>query len=418
MVKPGAREGGQLSMRSFFAGVPKPEPQCLQPETAAPKRPREPEGPVRKRLAKSCNNSTPTQRHATPIARTETSSKHPSSASESAEPSSGKASAVRAAIRDSLELRPSPLSSNTCSTPSSVGRPQGNKSVLSASSPASQPSSQAAEAAAAAAAAAASTENRELSYSFLRNKRDAKGKRENEPGYDKSTLMVQLKGSERFTPGQQQYWDIKKNYNDVVIFFKMGKFYELFEEDALIGHRELDLAFMGKDAPHVGFPEAALGKYAEKLVSVGYKVGVVEQMETPQQLEERNKLAGKGMKDKTVRRELCSVLTKGVAFHREDVATYLLAVYEDEASGRLGICFVDAASGKFALGQCMEDAAKNRLHTLLAQLRPTEIVVDEACISRTAFTMLRRSVPDGLFNKLAHRLGVRRTHAPGKRAGE
>eukprot|EP00966_Prymnesium_polylepis_P173406 4011192-Prymnesium_polylepis.1 len=45
-----------------------------------------------------------------------------------------------------------------------------------------------------------------------------------------------------------------------------------------------DLAFMGKGAPHVGFPEAALAKYAEKFVSLGYKVGVVEQMETPQQV--------------------------------------------------------------------------------------------------------------------------------------
>ena len=60
---------------------------------------------------------------------------------------------------------------------------------------------------------------------------------------------------------------------------QVGKFYELFEEDALTGHRELDLAFMGKGAPHVGFPEAVLGKYAEKLVSLGYKVGGVEQME-------------------------------------------------------------------------------------------------------------------------------------------
>ena len=62
------------------------------------------------------------------------------------------------------------------------------------------------------------------------------------------------------TPGQEQYWEIKKKYADVVIAFKMGKFYELFEEDALLGHRELDLAFMGKGAPHAGFPEAARAK--------------------------------------------------------------------------------------------------------------------------------------------------------------
>ena len=84
---------------------------------------------------------------------------------------------------------------------------------------------------------------------------------------------MKLSGSERFTPGQEQYWEIKKHHADCIIAFKMGKFYELFEEDALIGHRELDLAFMGKGAPHAGFPEAALPKYAQKLVELGYKVG-------------------------------------------------------------------------------------------------------------------------------------------------
>ena len=65
-------------------------------------------------------------------------------------------------------------------------------------------------------------------------------------------------------------------------------------------------------APHVGFPEAALPKYAEKLISLGYKVGVVEQMETPAELEERNKNRPKGQKKETaVRREMCEVRTPG-----------------------------------------------------------------------------------------------------------
>ena len=128
------------------------------------------------------------------------------------------------------------------------------------------------------------------------------------------------------TPGQEQYWEIKKHHADCIIAFKMGKFYELFEEDALIGHRELDLAFMGKGAPHAGFPEAALPKYAQKLVEKGYRVGVVEQMETPEQLQARNAKLPKGKKEKAVRRELCSVITKGTAFHRDDQATFLLAV--------------------------------------------------------------------------------------------
>ena len=61
-----------------------------------------------------------------------------------------------------------------------------------------------------------------MSYGFLRDKQDAQGRRPGEEGYDKSTLKVKLRGDERFTPAQQQYWDIKKNYADMIIFFKMG----------------------------------------------------------------------------------------------------------------------------------------------------------------------------------------------------
>jgi DNA mismatch repair protein MSH6 len=242
---------------------------------------------------------------------------------------------------------------------------------------------------------------KEVSFSFLRDRRDGKGKRPGDDGYDKTTLSIRLGAGEKFTPGQEQYWEIKKKYADVVIAFKMGKFYELFEEDALLGHRELDLAFMGKGAPHAGFPEAALPKYAQKLVELGYKVGIVEQMETPAELDARNKALPKGAKrDKAVRRELCSVITKGTAFHRDDQATFLLSVSEDVSTRTLGVCFVDAATGQLQLGQCVDDEHCNSLRTLLAQLRPDEVLVDEATVSRQVYTLLRRSVAEPLFNTL------------------
>ena len=114
---------------------------------------------------------------------------------------------------------------------------------------------------------------------------------------------------------------------------------------------------MGKDAPHCGFPEAALPKYAEKLVALGHKVGVVEQMETPAQLEERNKKrkeAGQRV-DKAVRREICSVLTQGTAPPQGAQAKYVLFVCEDLPSKTLGVCFVDVATGCVSLGQCPEE---------------------------------------------------------------
>ncbi len=307
----------------------------------------------------------------------------------------------RAGAYGSDEEDARPLASRKAAAP-----PKPKPSAAPAASPAVRPS----PSPPAAEKPPAPAEVKELSFSFLKDKRDANGRRPDEPGYDKTTIQVKLRGGEKFTPGQEQYWEIKKHHQDVVIAFKVGKFYELFEEDALIGHRELDLAFMGKGAPHTGFPEAVLPKYAQKLVELGYKVGIVEQMETPKELEERNragldahgnKYRPGAKKDKAVHRELCTIVTKGVAFHRDEKATYLLSVTEQLDSGLLGICFVDAATGHVHLGQCADDAGRSHLRTLLAQLRPEEVLVDESRVSKETYTLLRRSVPDGLFNTMA-----------------
>lgn len=74
-----------------------------------------------------------------------------------------------------------------------------------------------------------------------------------------------------------QFWKIKQHNNEKILFFKLGKFYEIFHTDALICHRELDLNWMSNAKKlHVGFPEKVLDKYLSILVSRGYKVAVVE----------------------------------------------------------------------------------------------------------------------------------------------
>ena len=106
-------------------------------------------------------------------------------------------------------------------------------------------------------------------------------------------------------------------------------------------------------------------------------------METPEQLKERNAKKPKGVKkEQAVRRELCSVITKGTAFHRDDQATYLLCVCEDVATRTLGVAFVDAATGHVHVGQTVDDEQSNGLRTLLAQLRPDEILVEASQVRR------------------------------------
>ena len=75
---------------------------------------------------------------------------------------------------------------------------------------------------------------RQVSFSFLRVKRDSKGRKVGDEGYDPTTISISLANGERLTPAMQQYWDIKRENADVLLFFKVGKFYEMFEEDALV----------------------------------------------------------------------------------------------------------------------------------------------------------------------------------------
>lgn len=77
-----------------------------------------------------------------------------------------------------------------------------------------------------------------------------------------------------------QYWYYKKDNYDKIMCFKLGKFYELYDYDALICHKLLDLHFFNNSTLHVGFPEKALLKNCEKLVSNGFKVALIEPTET------------------------------------------------------------------------------------------------------------------------------------------
>ena len=97
-----------------------------------------------------------------------------------------------------------------------------------------------------------------------------------DPLYDPTTLFIPKDNWAKFTPAMVQYWQIKQFNMDKVLFFKLGKFYEIFYDDAILCHRILDLNYMGNKKLHVGFPEKALDKYLAVLVNFGYKIAVIE----------------------------------------------------------------------------------------------------------------------------------------------
>jgi DNA mismatch repair protein MSH6 len=178
-----------------------------------------------------------------------------------------------------------------------------------------------------------------------------------DPNYDPTTLYIPKEEWKKFTPAIAQYWKIKQDNFEKVIFFKLGKFYEFMYEDAIIGNRELGIKFMGTKL-HAGFPEAALDKYAEIMVDKGYTVGIVEQIETPQefQIRKKNKSLMKEQWQKCQKRQMVKVLTKGTYCNHNTIGyqpRYLFSIYTGLKS--LNFTIVDITLGCIICGVFEKD---------------------------------------------------------------
>lgn len=166
-----------------------------------------------------------------------------------------------------------------------------------------------------------------------------------------------------FTPMMQQYIECKENYPDAIVFFRIGDFYEMFFEDAYIASRELEIALTGKDAgykervPMCGIPFHAYSGYAEKLISKGYKVAIIEQVEDPSQ--------AKGL----VKRDVVKIITPGTiteAGLNEKENNFLAAIYETDA--RYTLAYADVSTGQMYLTTIEdEEALANEILSLHAK---------------------------------------------------
>ncbi|XP_045796894.1 DNA mismatch repair protein MSH6 [Trifolium pratense] len=248
-------------------------------------------------------------------------------------------------------------------------------------------------------------------FRFLgKDRRDAKRRRPGDENYDSRTLYLPPDFVRGLSDGQRQWWDFKSKHMDKVLFFKMGKFYELFEMDAHVGAKELDLQYMKGEQPHCGFPEKNFSMNVEKLARKGYRVLVVEQTETPDQLELRRK--ENGSKDKVVRREICAVVSKGTITDGEFMSTnpeaaYLMALTEhhenhpNEMSERIyGVCVVDVSTSRVILGQFNDDSECSALCSILSEVRPVEIVKPAKLLSAETERVLLKHTRNPLVNEL------------------
>lgn len=224
--------------------------------------------------------------------------------------------------------------------------------------------------------------------------KDAQKRRPDHPDYDPSTLYVPPEFYKSQTPAHRQWWEMKSSHFDCVLFFKVGKFYELYHMDAAVGVNELGFSYMKGEFAHSGFPESAYGRMAATLVSKGYKVARVEQTETPDMMQERCKKTGQNSKwDKVVRREICQVSMKGAQVcglqdngPAEPTAAYMMAIAEEESNGSstYGVCFVDTSIGLIHIGQFQDDKHSSRLLTTLAHYPPALIIYDRKTSGRTS----------------------------------
>ena len=176
------------------------------------------------------------------------------------------------------------------------------------------------------------------------------------------------------SPMMQQYFLIKKEYPGVILFFRLGDFYEMFFDDAKTAAQELDLVLTGRDcgqderAPMCGVPFHSADGYIAKLVSRGYKVAICEQVEDPK--------AAKGI----VKREVIRVITPGTVLENslleDGVNNYLCSICK--APNETGLCFADVSTGEFRITVVNGDDIQNKIIDQLSTYSPKEIIVNSA----------------------------------------
>lgn len=172
------------------------------------------------------------------------------------------------------------------------------------------------------------------------------------------------------TPMMEQYFEIKNQYKDYLLFYRLGDFYEMFFDDAVVASRELDLTLTGRDcgeeerAPMCGVPFHAVDEYIGKLIEKGYKVAICEQMEDP--------ALAKGL----VRRDVIRVITPGTLIESnllpDQKNNFLCCLCMGEFAS--GICFADISTAQVYATELTGDGMAARIKNELAAYNPREIL--------------------------------------------
>ena len=178
------------------------------------------------------------------------------------------------------------------------------------------------------------------------------------------------------TPMKRQYYEIKQRNPDCLLFFRLGDFYEMFDDDARLAARELDLTLTTRDrnvedpaerTPMCGVPYHSAEAYIGRLIAKGYKVAICEQLEDP--------ALAKGLVDRDVIRIITPGTVTASSMLEENKSNYLCAVYLSAQSG--GTAFCDLSTGEFCAANYPADAVSHILNEL-GRFAPREAVCADA----------------------------------------
>ncbi len=182
---------------------------------------------------------------------------------------------------------------------------------------------------------------------------------------------------DRLTPAMRQYMEIKARYEDAILFFRMGDFYEMFFEDARIASRVLGIALTSRDRerkiPMCGVPYHAVQSYIAKLIKEGYKVAICEQVEDPRDAKT------------IVRREVVRVVTPGTVLEDEMLEAskpnYIASALWNRKKG--GLAFMELSTGEFKLTEFEEPG---ELADELERLEPSELLLPDEKMKELIFS--------------------------------
>ncbi len=206
------------------------------------------------------------------------------------------------------------------------------------------------------------------------------------------------KPDKELTPMQRQYYDLKERNGDCILFFRLGDFYEMFDNDAKTAARELDLTLTTRDrgkpkeeqTPMCGVPFHSVDSYIARLVQKGYKVAICEQMQDP--------ATTKGL----VERDVTRIVTPGTVTEScmldENKNNYIGCIYGE--SGKFGLSFCDVSTGAFFCTLC---ADPQHVASELGRFAPSEVIrfgtgVEAEPIADALFRRLSCCVSEGRMN--------------------